>query len=435
MYAENFKIDVLLFWEHRDREVEVIVEIAKKLKHDYGLSVAVASTVYDRFFSLFFVRPKVVVFHSNKSLPPLFYSFYGEKIKYACMNWEQMLSVFNKTAAKKADDYLNKSLMKNFAWGKNFCDFLIETGVPAENIILTGRPSLTILREKAANQSTIRQQIADRYNLDQKRPWLFFPLTCLHAFFDDRVVFNFAQNKLISNQVDYKLALARRDYVRRTVHTIFNWIDNISSAAAVSCHVVLRPHPLISVKQHADLFKELCGEIPSYVLITKDLTAQDWLVASDACYTNYSSVALDAYFLRKPSFLMMPEPFPDFLVYDWFDGFQKIKTINELVDSILNLKKWRFSKSKVVENQFENSLDAIAESAESIAKIARSVERYPSIGFSKLIREIKKSPKQTLNVASIWIYFAFKTNLAKRRIPIGRENDFVDNWEFKRLLA
>ena len=113
MYTDKFHVDILLFWEHKDREIEVIIEIAKELKYKHGLKIAIASTVYDRFFALFFTRPKIVVFHSNKSLPPLYYSIYKDQITYVCLNWEQMLSVFNKIAAKKPDDFLNKYLMKN----------------------------------------------------------------------------------------------------------------------------------------------------------------------------------------------------------------------------------------------------------------------------------------------------------------------------------
>ena len=186
MYVEKFYVDVLLFFEHKDRELDVIVEIAKRLKYDHGLSVAIASTVYDRFFSLFFVRPKVVVFHSNKSLPPLFNALYQEKIAYVCLNWEQMLSTFNKTAAKKPDDYLNKHLMKNLGWGREFKNFLLEIGVPSKNIFITGRPSLSLLRKKASQGLMLRSKIADEYNLDENKKWLFFPLTCLHAFFYHR---------------------------------------------------------------------------------------------------------------------------------------------------------------------------------------------------------------------------------------------------------
>ena len=100
MYFDKIYVDVLLFLEHKDRELEVVVEIARKLRAEYGLSVAIASTVFDRLFSLWMVRPKVVLFHSNKSLPPIFHTIYGDRIEYACLNWEQMLHVQQKNGPK-----------------------------------------------------------------------------------------------------------------------------------------------------------------------------------------------------------------------------------------------------------------------------------------------------------------------------------------------
>jgi len=435
MYADKFNVDVLLFWEHRDREIEVIVEIAKRLKHDHGLAVAIASTVYDRFFSLFLVRPKVVVFHSNKSLPPLFHALYREKITYVCLNWEQMLSTFNKTAAKKPDDFLNKHLMKNFVWGKDFYNFLKEIGVPSKNVFITGRPSLSLLQKKALQKAEIKSKLADQYRLDKNIRWLFFPLTCLHAFFDDKLVRHFVRNTLISNQVDIDLAFARRDYVRSTIKTIFAWIDSLCSAESNNFQIILRPHPLISVEQHSELFKKISGKIPSQVILTKELTAQEWLIASDACYTNYSSLALDTYFLKKPAFLMEPEPYPDFLSYEWFNAFKKLESYTALENTLRELDTWTFKKDDLIEKQFDTELDGIEETASLLSKFAGEIQRYPSLNPCRVIKQIKDDPKATLNLRSLKLYLSYKTNYKRHRIPIGRQSDFLENSELKRMLA
>lgn len=435
MYADRFKIDVLLFWEHRDREVEVIAEVAKRLKHDHGLTVAIASSVYDRFFSLFFIRPKVVAFHSNKSLPPLFYSLYGDKLKYACLNWEQMLSAFNKTAAKKPDDFLNKNLMCNFVWGKDFYDFLVEMGTPPENVFITGRPSLSLLREKALRKPEIKHRIADHFKLDKNKKWLFFPLTCLHAFFDDELVRQFVRNKLISNHVGIEMAFARRDYVRNTVHSIFIWIDSLCAEMADDYQIILRPHPLISVEQHCDLFKRISGGVPTGVFISKALTAQDWLVASNACYTNYSSLALDAYFIKKPAFLMEPEPYPDFLAYEWFDAFERVNTLAALKDTLRKLPHWTFERNDIIENQFDTGRDGIEETAALLANFAKENEQYPKLDLSRLIRQVRNNPKDTLNLRSLKLYLSYKTNYKRHRIPSGRRCDFLANSEFRKMLS
>ena len=234
-----------------------------------------------------------------------------------------MLSVFNKKTAKKPDDFLNKHLMKNCAWGQNYREFLIEIGFPEKNIFVTGRPSLSILKMKAERGDNIRKQLAKKFDLDSGKIWLFFPLTCLHAFFSDNLIRNFIRNKRLSNQVDLELAFARRNYVQRTIHTIFSWIESLKTLEQKEFQIILRPHPLISEKQHQNLFQHLFGYVPKFVFITKSFSAHEWLIASDSCYSNYSSLVLDAYFINKPAYLMEPEPFPDFLIYEWFAGFSR----------------------------------------------------------------------------------------------------------------
>ena len=61
MYSDGPVVDVLLFVEHRDRELEVVASIAQLLRERHGLSVAIASTLFDALLSAVSVRPRVVV--------------------------------------------------------------------------------------------------------------------------------------------------------------------------------------------------------------------------------------------------------------------------------------------------------------------------------------------------------------------------------------
>ena len=434
MYFDKLHVDVLMFLEHKDRELEVVIEIAKKLKREHGLSVAIASAVFDRLSSLWLIRPKVVLFHSNKTLPPIFYRVYGDRIGYACLNWEQMLSTFNKKTAKKPGDFLNKTLMKNFAWGKNYRDFLVDIGVPEENVSITGRPSLTLLRRKATRGREIRNLLARRYGLDENVRWLFFPLTCLHAFFSDAVVRRFARNADLSNEVDEALAFERRDYVRKTVHEIFRWIESLKNAQTKDFVIILRPHPIISVEEHIALFKSLFGYVPPYVFITKSESAQEWVVASDVCYTNYSSIALDAYFIKKPAYLMEPDPFPHFLKYEWFNGFRRLHAFEDLQDTLKAADTWRFQTSAVIEDEFETRLDGIHETAVFLAKLCRERESYPRPFYHRLLRGAFKEPRKYFHWRSQTKSIYMKWNVRMFTIPKGRRLDFFEFGEMKARL-
>lgn len=156
MYRDCRNIDVLMFFEHKDRELEVIVAIAKILKQKYGLSVAIASITFHKLNSLFCVRPKVVVFPSNNPLMNVFYAMYGEQVEYINMNWEQMLSPLNKDAKRSKGQFM-KDILKHCAWGNIFREYLISSGVKSSNIRITGKPLVTILKKKALRVNDIKE--------------------------------------------------------------------------------------------------------------------------------------------------------------------------------------------------------------------------------------------------------------------------------------
>jgi surface carbohydrate biosynthesis protein len=426
MYRDKYNIDVLLFFEHRDRELEVIIEIAKILKYEYGLSVAIASTLYDRISAPLFIIPKVIVFNSDGILMSIFYAMYKNKVTYVNLNWEQMLSAFNKRYRKPRSPF-SKSILKHCAWGENFKAFLKESGVNELNIFVTGKPSITLLRRKALNYIETRNIIARRFGLDKSLRWVFFPMTCLHAFFDDYHVKSF-----INDEIDEETAFERRDYVSNTLNVVLKWIALLEQKIInKNFIIIMRPHPAVSISQYKERFNKVIGYIPSYVYLYKDLTAHEWLVASDVCYTNYSSLALDAYSIGKPAYILEPAPFPHFLIYDWLDGFYRLKTQEDFCLSIEQTKIDTIKKSKVVEDQYNLSLEGIKETTKLLARFAKERLQSPKASISSFLSATAKAPR--LIFGSLFRLLAMELHMS-RLIKPGIVPDFVDSEEIKRLL-
>lgn len=426
MYRDSYNVDVLLFIEHKDRELEVILEIARKLKFEHGLSVAIASLIFDRLNSLVMVRPKVVVFPSYGTMMYLFHAMYDDRVTYVNLNWEQMLSVLNKKY-RRPRDRLTKTVVKHCVWGVDFKKFLVANGVKVENVFITGKPATTLLKRKAADPLKIREAIAEKFQLDKNKKWLFFPMTCLHAFFDDYHVRSF-----ISDEIDETMAFARRDYVRRTLDDIFQWIALLQRANIESNFmIILRPHPSVSVQQYEKRFIELLGAIPPYVHIVKELTAHEWLIASDICYTNYSSLALDGYSIGKAVYLLEPEPFPSFLAYEWFDGFRRTTTFEEFCESIRRTNRAPSENSKVIEEQFDRNMEGISRTAELIAGFVEDKGITPSPSFAKLMVAIARVPRQPLG--SLLRFLAMKLYLSHMIRP-GLRVDYFSSEEIRDRL-
>lgn len=423
MYRDKYNVDVLLFLEHKDRELEVIIEIAKGIKHDYGLSVAIASIVYHRINASLLVRPKVVVFPSYGTLMDMFYAMYGNGITYVNLNWEQMLSVFNKKYRKPRGQFA-RSILKHCAWGENFKEFLIENRVSNQNIFMTGKPSVTLLKKKSEKPSEVRSKIAQDIGIDSNKRWLFFPLTCLHAFKDDYHV-----KAYVNEEVTEKMAFNRRNYVSKTLNEIFRWIDSLPTENP-DYSIVLRPHPSVSVSQYHEHFTRLLGHVPNNIIITKKFNAHDWLIAADACFTNYSSLALDAYSINKIAYLLEPEPFPDFLRYEWFKGFKRITSFKDFRKIVLDSGNLRTQGKMFLRKEFDTNLDGINETTRLLANLAK-VPNKKAPDFVKLVKTLLKSPRQPMGSLIRFLFMKVKMSQCVRS---GLQSDYFDNRTIVELL-
>lgn len=392
MYTDGRHVDVLFFVEHRDRELEVIAAIAHLLKVRFGLSVAVASTIFHPMLSAIALRPKVVVstgIAPSKSLNgkrefihAIFSAVYGASVTYACMNWEQILSPVNKSFRSPRDPF-TRLTVHHFSWGVAYRRFLIERGVMERNIHVTGKPSYTLLRRKLASAGHLKAQLARRSGLPADARWLFFPMTCHLAFFSD-----FHVRSRIGAGSDEHTVLQHAAYVRRTVNQIFCWLADLGEAARqAGAMVVLRPHPAVSVCEYEERFRELVGDVPAHILITKESSAHDWVVASDACYTNYSSLALDANAIGKPSYLLEPEPYPSFLVTDWFEGLPRIHRVAELTETMLQRPTRSPAQVTGLSRHCDMSVDGVEATASELARLAARAPnpRWSPAGFARAV--------------------------------------------------
>jgi len=379
--------------EHRDRELEVVLGIARQLKHRHGLSVAVGSTLYDKITAPLRVVPTVVAFPTRTAMMSVFYATYGDDVVYVNMNWEQMLSEFNMRYRRPRGAFVTETV-KHCAWGSAFRQFLVENGVAERNVFITGRPINTILKRAATRAGELRERLGRQFNMDTRRRWLFFPMTCLHAFFSDYHVRSF-----VGAEIAEEMAFGRRAYVLSTLEEIFRWIAALTEGSE-RIEVIMRPHPAVSARQHEDLFIATVGRVPRHVHVIKDHTALEWLVASDLCYTNYSSLALDAWVVGKPAFLLEPEPFPDYLRYEWFDAFRRLNTREAFLESVDTGSDSRVGHDSLIERQFDFSKDGIDETARVLADLAASRKavrpRRSSIGFLKATLESPRHPLGSL---------------------------------------
>ena len=398
MYRDGSVVDVMFFVEHRDRELEVIAAVTRVLRERYRLSVAVASTLYSPVVSAAFIRPRVVVStgiapsksesHGPEFIHAIFNSVYGRSITYACMNWEQVLSPINKSF-RPPRDHLTKTRVHHVSWGADYRNFLVSCGVKPTHIELTGKPSLALLRRKVdGDVASIRSYLADTTGLPLDKRWLFFPMTCHMGFFGEYHV-----RSRIGVGSEESTVLEHAAYVRRTINQIFRWLASLDDAPdARDFVIVLRPHPAIAIHQYEDRFRELVGQVPDCVRICKAGNAHEWLAASEACFTNFSSLALDGNAVGKPAFLLEPEPYPWFLRVDWFEGLPRVETFEGLLAAVTHRTTDPVSPVAALAGHAESGLDGVQRTAAHLARLAKRGQpgRRSLMGLLKIFNGVHR---------------------------------------------
>ena len=122
------KVDVILWVEHKDRELDSYKEVAKILKEKYNLSSIIISNFFHSYY-LFFYKPKLVIWNNltnNKGWPDGFmWEVYGDTITYVSHRWEQMITPIGEKFKSPYTDF-EREKVKFFVWNRYFREYLIQ---------------------------------------------------------------------------------------------------------------------------------------------------------------------------------------------------------------------------------------------------------------------------------------------------------------------
>ena len=313
---------IVILVEHPDRELLVAEAIGRAIKEiDSAVNIKIMSILFDVEEAILAKHYDLIVFPSNW---PIINSISAvrNRATYLSLNFEQMLSNFNKRAKRPADGFVTAGL-NHFSWSREYSEYLVESGIDISRIYEIQKP----IHQALARMSDSHWLAIDNRLLNELTAYdriVFVPLTCLQAFKSDvRLRREFGSGDL------FERAIARRDFVRGSVEKIFLWIAKLA-AERPRVAFVLRPHPSVSTSTYVELFEKLNIEKPSNVLITHNGTAIQWITKSQLLISYYSSLLLDGLEYGTPAFILQPLPFPDDISYTWFSRFKKIGLYEEL---------------------------------------------------------------------------------------------------------
>jgi surface carbohydrate biosynthesis protein len=326
------EVDVIFFVEHKDRELESIKLIANKLK-EKGKKVLILSIYYHLHY-LFKYKAKIFVFPyllSQYDWPvSLVYRMYKESVAYVNMNWEQLLFPVNLRYKKPKDNFTKKKVYQ-FCWNESYKDFLVRNGVDEKNIIVGGNVANELLYGKLHKRENLRENFSKKYHLDLNKKWLFLPMNYGWAFSSDSLI-----KRKIAYGYPENIAWKYREYSKKCLNEFIIFVNELKKR--FDYEIVLRPHPSISENDYKKLFVQIIGFVPD-ILINRDFSIREWIIASDIIGSSWSTSVWDAYNIGKKVFLFTPYKRPEWLNVWWNDQIVNFKSISEFDENKLSQKK------------------------------------------------------------------------------------------------
>jgi hypothetical protein len=130
---------------------------------------------------------------------------------------------------------------------------------------------------------------------------------------------------------------------------------------------------------------------------------------------------------------MEPEPFPEFLAYEWFDGFTRINTFEQMAETILESPP-KPEPVDIIEEQFETALDGIKETADLIAGLSKATPNHPSTDWRRWVKSAIKDPRKYVDHISLMRYLKMNLGIRIHSVPEARRYDFFSAKEILERL-
>ncbi len=329
-------IDVLILVEHKDRELQSAILLKELLASERGLKVEIASLVFDLWKVVLKYRPRFVIMPycrwDRTDSVALFQYLYKNQICFVNLNYEQICNPNLNDEKKPRDTFAREELVYT-CWGLSSKEFFENCGVPESHLLITGKLENYILNAMAkSDRKALKHQIAQlNPELSESDKWIFAPMDDNWVFLKD-LTDKFYKKGTWSkeNVIEYK------KYLSDTVFMFLEWVCNLNESKMEDEHIklIIRPHPGVGVDYYQRYFNDKLGKIPSFVYLSKEYTAKEWIVVCDKCVSNYSTLLLDSSYVGIPSGLVRKENIPQNEKMDWFDDITGLKTYSDFCSFI-----------------------------------------------------------------------------------------------------
>lgn len=319
-------IDVLWLVEHVAREFDVACAVKAVAEREYGIRVEVRN-IYEhirdylaRFDPAVVVHPFVYFVRGALATEDVF-ERWPDAI-HVNAAWEQIHYKAHLKVKAPADDLARERVIHH-AWGDFYRDYLIEHGVRAENIVVSGHPAYQLYKEPYRGYFQNRASLAQRYGLDVDRKWIFVPENYRWAFAQRKIDF------FVSLGADRK---ELNQLVNFSIPSLTSLLKACLKAAdAENVEIIFRPRPAVSTDKILAFLTENVGTNSGGVRFIKEGSVREWILASDVVVSSYSTSLVEAAVAGKSAWMYEPIPIPASLHCEWYDYAPKLHSITDFL--------------------------------------------------------------------------------------------------------
>jgi hypothetical protein len=255
-----------------------------------------------------------------------FIAFWRDPI-YFNLAWEQLFSKSTEKYKAIVGDFTRHHVIHH-AWGDFFRQNLIAQGVDENLIVLNGQPAYKLYDEPYCQYFPSRSALAKRHGLNPDRRWIVFPENYSWAFYTDAGL-----EQLITYGANRELTYQLRDFTQKSFAAVLNWCKTAATNHVVE--IILRPRPAHASALMDWKIRETIGERPANFHVIKDGSVREWILASDAVVSSYSTTLIEAAVARKGAYMLEPYPFLESQHSDWHQYAARI-TSYEAFDTLAN---------------------------------------------------------------------------------------------------
>ena len=375
------RADILLFIEHVARELDIACAVKYLIGKRHGLDLEIASRYYDlpKTLKMYHAPPVVVVPYcrsvENVIIGEILLAWH--RTIFVDLAYEQVFQKINRAVKAPRDEFAQRYVI-HLAWSESVADYLTAYGTARENIIINGNPVLELYRPPYNTYFCSREKLAETFGLNPGKRWVFIPENYGAAFYSEGRLRKYVRVGTKGTEAqDYQ------DFALDSLQKVARWFKQ--AAEQGDAEIIVRPRPATPKAHFEQVCVEAAGQLPEQMHIIKEGTVREWILASDAVGSSYSTTLIEAAVARRPIFMLAPVPFPEFLHNDWYDLVPNVESFSSfmaIVNGQVSTDSWQLLHQWATSTMLSRG-DVISNLVDLLAKIYRKEADVPDRIYSK----------------------------------------------------